>query len=106
MSATTVSLKLGDKERSLTWDNSALFRADEIGLPEKLARGQFGYSTLCKMIWVMLSESDRRMYPTAESVALAVPIKSASDVWVTVMKAYYAGEGLEEPARGKGKGGK
>ena len=106
MSAITVSLQLGGKSRSIKWDNAALFRADEIGLPARLARGEFGYSTLCKMIWAMLSDEDRKLFISPEAVALALDRHAAADAWGIVMEAYKAANAVEETPGKNEQGGK
>lgn len=92
---------LGDRTVPLKWDGGALYRADEIDLPQRMAAGQFGFSTLCKMIWVMLSDEERaKHYASPDKVATALKKGQADDAWTVVMAAWSEGNGVEDsPAK-------
>lgn len=98
MNNSPLTVTLGGVARPLVWNNGALYRADELGLPVLLAAGKSGYSTLCKMIWVMMDEAGRKALPTPEAVANLVPMKMESVLatWKVVLEAYSLGSGVED----------
>lgn len=93
MKASPFTIILNGTQHNLTWDNAATFRADDTGLVDKLAKGKFGYSTLCKMIWVCLDDAGREAFSSPEAVAKYLPIDNSTAAWEVVMKAYIAGTG-------------
>ena len=98
-------LQLGGKAYGLTWDNAALFRADDIGLPEKLAAGKFGFSTLARMVWAMLDASGIKAFPAPLDVANALSQAEQAKAWAVVMQAYAAGNGTGDTEAKKESGG-
>lgn len=98
-------VKLGTSERAITWDNGALYRADLLGLPKRLAAGKLGYATLCQMIWVMLGAQDRAELPEPEDVAKYVGKGDVADLWAKVLAAYATGNGSGDSEAKNGTGG-
>ena len=101
MNNSPLTVTLGGIARTVVWNNAALYRADEIGLMELLAAGKFSYSTLCKMIWVMLDDASRKVLPTPESVAAHVSVTNASPLYEVVLKAFAQGNGTKEESPSK-----
>lgn len=89
-------ISLNGKNYPIAWTRGSMFRADLLGLPERLATGKTGYSTLCQMIWVMLDKKGRLAFPDAEDIAEVLPVEKAIENWAIVLKAYNAGEGVED----------
>ncbi len=99
------TVQLDGKLLPIRWDRVALFRADEIGLPELLASGKLGFSTLCKRVWVMLDDDGRKRFPSPEKVAAAMPMSYAANAWEVVLRAYNESEGVaDSPAKNAGGG--
>ncbi len=100
-----VLVVLKGKELPIVWDRGAIYRADLCGLSQRLADGLMGYSTLCQMIHVMLDEQGRKLFPSAEAVALQVPLSKQEEYWLKVMAAFDAGTAREDDAVKNGTGG-
>lgn len=101
-----VVVKLNGAAYTLKWDNAATFRADDIGLSDKIAAGKFGYSTLCMMVWVMLDDASRVMFKSPEQVAMGLPVEAQSEAWKNVVTAWKAGtEELPTDSPKNGAGG-
>lgn len=104
MSTSPHMVTLAGKQYPLVWSPVSVYRADDTGLAEKLAAGKFGYSVLCRMIHVMLSDKDRVTFSTPESVAVALPVADQKQAWEAAMGAFALGNGTEDTDAKKGGG--
>lgn len=102
---TVVIINLAGIARQIRWDQAALFRADDTGLCQRLADGNMGYATLCRMIWVMLDEAGRKAHPSPEHVALHVPLDKKEALWEIVLREFNAKNGIGDSEAKNGSGG-
>lgn len=90
------TIQIGAKSYAIAWDNGALYRADLLGLPKRLASGKHGFATLCQMVWVMLDADARVELPEPEDVARRLSTKEYATIWARVLEAYAAGKGTDD----------